>query len=860
MGFNKPLNIHNRRRTFILIAFFFLVLSLTSAFMNLVVFRMTTDDCLWLPQADSLSGTFALKITHIIENGVADKAGIKDGDLLLAINGQKFSSSAEAMAILNQFKNQFIIYTIQRGSLILNVNIYVYKFLNVLYLIFWVLGLIFLAVGTMVGYAKPQELSSQLFFYLSCTASIGLIMFSGSSPLGSFTINPTRFGTKFFYTALQIFTSLVQLLFVLSAFMFQALFVHFLITYPIKYQFPKRKTLVTLLYIATFSYYLIKQIVTYIVLRELDTDLSPLEIFLPLQFFIILGVVAYRKSYKSLKNEYLQQPLKILNYGFLLGVIGLTYLLLLLVFSNKPIFLISPYLLLPVSLMLAIPLSFTYSIFKYRILDTETVVKRGIVFTITSIVVLGIYIASLVVINAFVRNVLQIDSNILTLAIMIILTFSFDSVNQKAKELVDKHFYRERYNYRKALLEFAKEITTNRDISGLLEKVDTKLKTTIKITKFSILILNPTYKQPVINNVTNKSILADDKLEPIFLRIQKYSEPLLHSEPSLNKSEFPQHSYTSYYYLFSELSLKEFPLSNEEQELLKLADISLSIPLIIKNQIIGFANLGRKTSGKAFSEEDIDLLKTLTFQISVSIENTLLYEEEDKKQKILNELKLAENIQQHLSKGLSKTENFDIAIYGNSPQAFQKNFFDVLCDNQERLLVSYISISPEGIPAVLHLSKIQAALQALSSNYKDINTIVKGFADFILPEFRNEKPPGLILLAFEKTSGKLEVSSLSCKNLIIYTDNSIVSLADLSDYSVQHSENNYIIHHTRLLKPDDMLLLYSESLFPKQEIEKIHEIISVNQNLLAEEVKLLLCKSIQFNSDTVFFTILKATQ
>lgn len=858
MQFNKSLNIQNRRRVFVLIAFFFLLLSLISAFMNLVVFRMTTDDCLWVPQVDSISGTFALKITHVIENGVADKAGIKDGDLLIAINGQKFSSSAEAMTILNQFKNQTIIYTIQRDNQILNVSIYVYKFLNVLYLIFWILGLIFLAVGTMVGYAKPQESSSQLFFYLSCAASIGLIMFSGSSPLGSFMITPKVLSSNILFTTLQVLVILVQLLFVLSAFMFQALFVHFLITYPIKYQFPKRRTLVILLYIATFSYYLIKQIVTYIILGELDTDFSPLEIFLPLQFFIILGIIAYRKSYKSLKDDYLQQPLKILNHGFFLGIVGLTYLLLLLVLSKKPIFLISPYLLLPASLMLAIPLSFTYSIFKYRILDTETVVKRGVVFTITTVVVLGIYVALLLVTNILVRNILQIDSNMLILAIMIILTFSFDTVNQKARELVDKHFYRERYNYRKALLEFAQEITTNRNISDLLDRVNTKLKTTIKITNFNILILNPTYKQPVFNNVTNKSILADDKLEFVFLRIQKNSEPLIQFEPSLKKSSLLQHSYTPYYYLFSELSLKELPLSDEEQILLKSADISLSIPLIIKNQIIGFVNLGRKISGKAFSEEDIDLLKTLAFQISVSIENTLLYEEENKKQKILNELKLAENIQQHLSANFSEIEVLDITVFANSPKTLQKNFLDLLCNNQLKLLLSYISIPLEGIPAVLHLSKVQASLQTLSSNYKDTDSIVKSFVDFTLPELGNKISTELILLAFDKTSRKLEISSLNCRNLILFSNNSITLLEDCPNSTTHHLDKNYIIHHTLLLKPNDVLLLYSTSLFSKEETQKIHQIITTNkEQLTAEELKLLLHQSIKFDSDTIFFTILK---
>ena len=47
----------------------------------------------------------------------------------------------------------------------------------------------------------------------------------------------------------------------------------------------------------------------------------------------------------------------------------------------------------------------------------------------------------------------------------------------------------------------------------------------------------------------------------------------------------------------------------------------LSVPISLKGKLIGSLNFGEKPSGKAYSDEDIDLLKTLASQSAVAFEN-----------------------------------------------------------------------------------------------------------------------------------------------------------------------------------------------------------------------------------------------
>src|SRR3990172_6680767 len=59
------------------------------------------DQCAWRPLDERGS---RLLITDVVPGGVTERAGIKDGDILLEVNGATFFSSAEAQQRINAVK------------------------------------------------------------------------------------------------------------------------------------------------------------------------------------------------------------------------------------------------------------------------------------------------------------------------------------------------------------------------------------------------------------------------------------------------------------------------------------------------------------------------------------------------------------------------------------------------------------------------------------------------------------------------------------------------------------------------------------------------------------------------------------
>ena len=87
------------------------------------------------------------------------------------------------------------------------------------------------------------------------------------------------------------------------------------------------------------------------------------------------------------------------------------------------------------------------------------------------------------------------------------------------------------------------------------------------------------------------------------------------------------------------LNRKDFVAKNEDFKIIKdkisKNKIGVLLPLFQKEDLVGIVFLGNKISAKPFSSEDVYLLEVLSYQVSISINNALLYEEIKKDKAVL---------------------------------------------------------------------------------------------------------------------------------------------------------------------------------------------------------------------------------
>ena len=64
---------------------------------------------------------------------------------------------------------------------------------------------------------------------------------------------------------------------------------------------------------------------------------------------------------------------------------------------------------------------------------------------------------------------------------MLMAAFLFQPIRNWIQERLDRHFYRDRYDYRRTLVEFARELSSETDLDTMLSSVGDRLLQTLSI-------------------------------------------------------------------------------------------------------------------------------------------------------------------------------------------------------------------------------------------------------------------------------------------------------------------------------------------------------------------------------------------
>ena len=676
------------------------ILGITSVnFADLMVYKVLgNDQCAWIA-SDSLKPK--LLIQQVVPGGVTEKAGIRNGDLLLEIGGKPFKSSAEAQTRINAVKSEdYIDYTIERGGITFQTKVQILRTFNVTYFAQFLYGLMFLIVGLVVVMTRPNGKTQRLF----ANYSFLTMLFFG---LSSLNLNPMVDPVW-----------KVRLLggsFIIASIFSLPVFIRFFLFFPIRRSLYDKIWFTVLLYIAS--------IIAVLVVINLDGSvllgkiLGQHVVGLMKQYaqFIfnlryvtyIGGLIVFIDSYIRRVKKERKKELK----PILIGVIGgiLTFAYVLIVSAKNPFAIyLDPIILSPALFLLVVPVMFGYAIIRYRLMDIDFIIKRSLIYGMVTATMAALYLLIIYGIGTLLANVIgSQDSRTMNLVALIVIAFAFDPIKRRMQEWIDRSFYQERYNYQKALLEFTQELPRLTRLNDILESMVHRISGTMHIEKVAIILCDDTEGCSVVSQNIDEGCC---QFKP------EYNGLLA----LLRKTKLPQ----SFALLAEEPD--NFALAlNDKQNLMK-AGIVLSIPMFMQDRLIGMINVGQKMSGKVYSKEDIDLLSTVAAQAAIAIENSRLHKSELEKEKFEEELSLARRIQQ----GLLPKENPSVAgleVAGISIPALTVggDYFDFIQIAPHKLLVVIADVSGKGMSAALYMSKVQGMVQLAAHMYASPKEMLK---------------------------------------------------------------------------------------------------------------------------------------
>ncbi len=443
-----------------------------------------------------------------------------------------------------------------------------------------------------------------------------------------------------FYTPLGTYKDLdLAIAFLRSAglIMFAPLFVHFCAIYPVRYHlFENRRWRTLLLYlpaiillgmaVAVFAHDFSPNFVT----RFYKASL--------LQFEIALGASAVLLVARFLlsKNTVARQQLKWVVWGSVIPVIPFTVLYAVgYILTDTPGTFSDVATYVAVLPLILSPLSFGYSVVRYRLMDVELVVRRVAVYALTTIaisVAIGavVYLVGFYAFNGNIPSssesiTLPLVFSIFAMAVIVMIAAPIKNFLQ---ESVDRIFYGRRYDLRHSLQDFGRTISATTALEPLLDSLTKRLQDVMNVERLAIFIEDGHavggYRVARTAGFTSPISVPADFREMIRTRSAETGVVRADDLDSAPEGDGYVRRVLHYY-----------------------------VPCVVRGRMVAVIGLGRSADGALLSSEDVEILRTVSGYIAVAIENSVLYQEQQQRAAELELLKeFNESIVESINVGL----------------------------------------------------------------------------------------------------------------------------------------------------------------------------------------------------------------
>jgi two-component system, NtrC family, sensor kinase len=581
------------------------------------------DDGVWW-----LENSGQLYAQRVNPQGPGERAGLKIGDQLADINGQPIHTAAARVRNLFQTgsysKAQ---YGVIRKGVRLEAPIILVPADKSLNSGLRLIALIYLGIGLYVLLRRWSAPKSTHFF-IFCLASFVLYAFHYTGKLNTFD--------QIVYWASVVASALQP-----------ALFLHFALTFPeTKDWVSRRRWVLPMLYVpgAFVVAAYVFAIEVFAPSERLRWNLDRLDLVC-LSLAFVLAALVLLDSYRKSTTPLLRQQMKWVTRGTILAIAPYT------LFSVIPYLMgMEPSTLMKVSVLslVFLPLTFGYAIIRYRLMDVDLIFKRGMAYTLATAIVTLLNLLVIGVVAEKVHSTLPNAGEWGLIVAVVITALLFDPIKRIIQQRLDRVFYRKRYDYRRTLVEFARDLNSETDLRAMLSAVVDRLSHTLLVDRVAVFLASENAED------AEKFFLAKS------FGINSAANVNLDFLGRLSDQRSPTH-------LFFENTHQVLNASPAAQATISRLDLNYYISCRVQNRTLAVLGLGKTVESDYLSSEDVELLETLSGYIGIAIQNARLYASLQQRAAAYERLKeFNENIVESISVGVLAVDLADRVESWNS--------------------------------------------------------------------------------------------------------------------------------------------------------------------------------------------------
>jgi two-component system NtrC family sensor kinase len=531
-------------------------------------------------------GPQGLYAARVAAGGPGDKAGVRIGDTVLAVDGEEALNPADLQARLARTApGARLTYSLlraeERRAVAVDVkplpkgNVTLFYYLSLV-------GFFSLLVGTIVMLRRPPDRAA-LHFYAICL--LFFLMYSTSYT-----------GKLNFADWTLLWTDHLSILFLPVAFL------HFCLSFPERRLSRARAWMIPAAYMPALGL-AGAAVATQVLFATTDNRdalwriTTAIDRWKPLYFGALFAIsfATLLDSYRKTRSLTARKQMKWLVWGTGTGVLPF-FLFYAIPFAlgREPQLAMELAGYIPLAL---IPLSLAYAVVKHRLMDVELIFRRTLVYILAIAGIVGI---CLLVVNLFEVALSQDhEPHVTIIAILstLVVTLLFTSVKSRVQEAIDRLFYRERYNSRRVLLRMSQDLNADLDLARMAERLLGGVDAALGVSSLALFLPDDDGAFAMFRCVGCAKGTEGVRLPaggPLVRR-------LAGGEP-----------------VHAEAVTETFPEAGA-------LDLSYFFPCRVKGETIAILGVGRKNGFEPLNSEEVDLLQALAGQAATAFMNGRLY-------------------------------------------------------------------------------------------------------------------------------------------------------------------------------------------------------------------------------------------
>lgn len=314
--------------------------------------------------------------------------------------------------------------------------------------------------------------------------------------------------------------------------------------------------------------------------------------------------------------------------GALAGLGPITIFLISTITGNTSTF--NPIIILPTGLF---PIAIGYAVLRYRLLNTDYLLSRGLLYALLSILAASGYALLVSGLTLIFGETVKAQNPFIIGAMVFFLALLLNPLRNRLQQMVDLAFFKGQTAYRARAQAFSRELTQAMELPQIVALLRKYLEESLVPNRVHVFVYDSLSAQYHAMPDQTRRPTTDIRFpanSPLVQRLSSQSSGLFLQEDGRD--------------LLAGLEI--------DRPRLALLQTQLFVPLPGRNRLTGWIAIGARRSGEPYNSQDINFIENLGDQVALAIERAQVLSDLERR---VNEM----NVMSRIAQGINITLQFD---------------------------------------------------------------------------------------------------------------------------------------------------------------------------------------------------------